>query len=323
MSTSSIASASSATARVISPSARTSAKSRTRRSSRLTIRGVPRERRAISCAPAGSIAIFEQPRRARDDARQLLRRVELEPRDDAEAVAQRVGQHAGARGRADQRERRQVELDAARGRAFADHDVDLEILERRIEDFLDDRRQAVDLVDEQHVVRLEVGEQRREVAGALEHRARRLAQVDAELVRDDVRQRRLAEARAGRTAARGRATSLRFLAASMKIDSWPRIFSWPTYSSSTRGRSARSTTSSSPPATLPATRRLSSSFSIIARSCLREQLQRLPDRVADGEPFGQLLHRGDRFLVAVAERSERVQDVGRHRRRRGARRRPS
>ena len=53
----------------------------------------------------------------------------------------------------------------------------------------------MDLVDEQHVVRLEVGEERREVAGALEHRTGRLAQVHAELVRDDVRQRRLAEAR--------------------------------------------------------------------------------------------------------------------------------
>ena len=56
--------------------------------------------------------------------------------------------------------------------------------------------------------------------------------------------------------------SLRFLAASMKIDSWPRIFSCPTYSSSMRGRSARSTTSSCTPATLAVTRRLSSSFSI-------------------------------------------------------------
>ena len=44
--------------------------------------------------------------------------------------------------------------------------------------------------------------------------------------------------------------SLRLRAASMKIDSWPRIFSWPTYSSSIRGRSARSTTSSWTPATL-------------------------------------------------------------------------
>ena len=53
----------------------------------------------------------------------------------------------------------------------------------------------MDLVDEQHVARLEIGEQRREVAGPFEHRSRRLAQVDAELVRENVRQRRLAEAR--------------------------------------------------------------------------------------------------------------------------------
>ena len=36
---------------------------------------------------------------------------------------------------------------------------------------------------------------RREIAGPLEHGARRLAQIHAELVRDDVRERRLAEAR--------------------------------------------------------------------------------------------------------------------------------
>ena len=53
----------------------------------------------------------------------------------------------------------------------------------------------MDLVDEQHVARLEIGEQRREVARALEHRPGGLAQVDAQLVRDDVRQRGLAEAR--------------------------------------------------------------------------------------------------------------------------------
>ena len=53
----------------------------------------------------------------------------------------------------------------------------------------------MDLVDEQHVARLEVREQRGEVAGPLEHRARGLAQVHADLVRDDVRERGLAEAR--------------------------------------------------------------------------------------------------------------------------------
>ncbi len=69
------------------------------------------------------------------------------------------------------------------------------VLERRVEDLLDHRAQAVDLVDEEDVVGLEVGEDRGEVAGALEHRAGGLAQVHAHLARDDVRERRLAEPR--------------------------------------------------------------------------------------------------------------------------------
>ncbi len=157
------------------------------------MRGVPRERRAISSAPVCVGRHLEQPGRARDDARQFVGAVELEPRDDAEAVAQRIGQHAGARGRADQRERLQVELDAARSRALADHDVDLVVLQCRVEDFLDHRAQAVDLVDEQDVVALEVGQDRGQVLRLLEHRAAGLAQVDAELVGDDVAERGLAE----------------------------------------------------------------------------------------------------------------------------------
>jgi hypothetical protein len=54
----------------------------------------------------------------------------------------------------------------------------------------------MDFVDEQHVVALfEVGEQRREVARALQHGAGRLPQVDAHFPRDDVRERGLAQTR--------------------------------------------------------------------------------------------------------------------------------
>ena len=95
----------------------------------------------------------------------------------------------------DQRERRQVELDRARAGTLADHDVELKVLHRRIEDLLDDRAQPMDLVDEQHVVRLQVRQQRRQVAGALDHRSGGLSQIHAQLVRDDVRERGLAEAR--------------------------------------------------------------------------------------------------------------------------------
>ena len=148
----------------------------------------------LQCAVFGDLGV-EQASRARDDLRQLGGRVELQPRDDAEAVAQRVGQHAGARGGAHQCERLQIELDRARRRALADHDVDLVVLQRRIQDFLHHGREPVDLVDEEDVVGFEVGEQRGQVARALQHGAGGLAQVDPHLARDDVRQRRLAQAR--------------------------------------------------------------------------------------------------------------------------------
>ena len=53
----------------------------------------------------------------------------------------------------------------------------------------------MDLVDEQNIVGFEVGEQRREIARPLQHRTRGLAQIDAHLLGDDVRQRGLAQPR--------------------------------------------------------------------------------------------------------------------------------
>ena len=53
----------------------------------------------------------------------------------------------------------------------------------------------MDLIDEQHIARLQVGQQRGQVAGPLEHRTGGLAQIDAQLGGDDVGQRRLAQAR--------------------------------------------------------------------------------------------------------------------------------
>src|SRR5205085_4300140 len=95
--------------------------------------------------------------------------------------------------RTDQSERRQVDADGARTRPLADDQVELKILHRRVEDLLDRRRQAMDLVDEQDVVRLQIGQQRGEVAGALDNRPRSGAKTDAELAGDDLRQGRLAE----------------------------------------------------------------------------------------------------------------------------------
>ena len=62
-------------------------------------------------------------------------------------------------------------------RPLADHDVDLVVLEGRIQDLLHHRRQPMDFVNEQDVISFQIGQERRQIAGTLEHRTRRLAQV--------------------------------------------------------------------------------------------------------------------------------------------------
>src|SRR6266511_2254822 len=74
-------------------------------------------------------------------------------------------------------------------------DVEAKVLHRRVERLLDRGREPVDLVDEEDVARRERGEQPREVALLHERGAARDVQRDAELAREDVRERRLAEPR--------------------------------------------------------------------------------------------------------------------------------
>ena len=125
----------------------------------------------------------------------------------------------GARGGADQRERRQVERDdRARPRPAPTRDRQLAVLHRRIEGLLDRAREPVDLVDEEDRARLERGQEGGDVALALERRAGGLHERRrSSSCGDDLRERGLAEARAGRRAARGRAPRRARRAASMKI----------------------------------------------------------------------------------------------------------
>ena len=159
------------------------------------MRGVPRERRASSAAAPSDDRHVQNPRRPTDDFLQIRLRVEIEPMHDAEARPQRRRQQPGARRGADQRELLQRHLDRSRARALPDHDVELVVLHRRIQHFLDRRRHPVDLVDEQHLLLAQARQNRREIARPLEHRARRRPHGHAELVSDHVRQRRLAEPR--------------------------------------------------------------------------------------------------------------------------------
>ena len=88
------------------PSPCTCAQSRTRRSRRLAMRGVPRERPAISGMPALVGLDPEQPGRAVQDRHEVGDVVVVEVGGEPEAVAQRGGQQPGARRGPDDGERR-------------------------------------------------------------------------------------------------------------------------------------------------------------------------------------------------------------------------
>src|SRR3990172_8202498 len=89
----------------------------------------------------------------------------------------------------------EVEGEGGGRRSLAHDDVEPEVLERGIQDLLDRVVEAMDLVDEEHVARLEPGEDRRHVSLALERGPRDGAQAHPELLADDRRERRLPEPR--------------------------------------------------------------------------------------------------------------------------------
>ena len=159
----------------------------------MATRGVPRERPAIVCAPSASISTSRIPAERSTIVARCSALVVLEPVADAEAVAQRRRQQAGAGRRADQREGRQRQGDGAGARALAEHDGQLAVLHRRVEGLLDRAAEAVDLVDEEDAARLQRGQEGGDVGLALERRAGGLDHRHAELGGDDVGERGLAQ----------------------------------------------------------------------------------------------------------------------------------
>ncbi len=157
-------------------------------------RGATRTPRNLRRTILGNAKV-EQRGGAGDDAGQFLDRVELQPHGDAEAIAQRRRQQPLPRRRTDQSEARQIDAHTARRRPLPDHQVERAVLHRGIEHLLDCRGEAVNLVDEQDVAILEIGEQRGEIARLGDHRAGRGAETDTHFLGDDLRQRGLAQPR--------------------------------------------------------------------------------------------------------------------------------
>jgi hypothetical protein len=87
-----------------------------------------------------------------------------------------------------------VRFAGAGGGALAHGEVEAEVLHRRVEVFLDGRLEPVNLVDEQDVSALQIGEKSCQVTGLLDHGAARGFDFRADGVADDVCERRFAQA---------------------------------------------------------------------------------------------------------------------------------
>jgi hypothetical protein len=77
--------------------------------------------------------------------------------------------------------------------AFANHQIQFEIFQRRVQDFFHDRVQPVDFVDEQDVAGFKICQDRGKVPCPCQNRARGHAEIDAQLLGHDLGQCRLAQ----------------------------------------------------------------------------------------------------------------------------------
>src|SRR5438067_13324455 len=116
-------------------------------------------------------------------------------KDDSEATAKRSGNQTCARCCAYERESWKLQFYRARSRALSDHQVKVVILHRRIQHLFNRRRQAMNLVYEEHITFLKICENRSKVAALLNHRPCGRTKLRAHLVGNDMRQSGLSQPR--------------------------------------------------------------------------------------------------------------------------------
>jgi hypothetical protein len=104
--------------------------------------------------------LSEHPERARDDLLEFGNVIEIELENVPESVAQWAGELGELGGGPDEGELRNVHFDARGPRSRSDHNVDLEVFHRAVENFFYLRLQAVDFVDKEDVVFFEARQER-------------------------------------------------------------------------------------------------------------------------------------------------------------------
>jgi hypothetical protein len=131
--------------------------------------------------------------RAGEHAEEVLRPVIIEPIGDPEARAERGCQESGSGCGADQGIPWKVELNAAGIRPCVDNDIEPIFFHGRVQVFFDDRVQAMNLVDKQHIAVLKVGQDPSKVSRSVKNRSRARPDAGPHFVGDDVSESRFPE----------------------------------------------------------------------------------------------------------------------------------
>ncbi|ULA59780.1 MAG: hypothetical protein LZF60_160110 [Nitrospira sp.] len=103
-----------------------------------------------------------------------------------EPISQRGGQRPGSGRGSDQGKPRQFEFYGPRRSTLSDHQIKLVILHRRIERLFHRRRQSVNLIDEQDIAFLQIGQNRGQIPGVAQDQPGRRADGRSHFPRDDV-----------------------------------------------------------------------------------------------------------------------------------------
>jgi hypothetical protein len=96
-------------------------------------------------------------------------------------------------GRTDEGEFREIHLDRSRTRARTDHDIDLIVFHRRVEDFFYHRLESVDFIDKEYIAGLETREHGEHICWLINSRSWSMTETCASFCCDEHRERRLSE----------------------------------------------------------------------------------------------------------------------------------
>ena len=105
-----------------------------------------------------------------DDFRQLLGRVVVHVAEDAEPIPERRREHPGAGSRSHQGKPLKRNLESLRVSTLVEHEIDLEVFHRGVEELLDYLGEAVNLIDKEDIPNLQAGENSHHILGAFQRR---------------------------------------------------------------------------------------------------------------------------------------------------------